>query len=294
MNLTQLRAFDAVAREGSFTRAADRLSVSQPAVTAHIRALEERYEISLFRRGSRGVELTEVGIDLAGISTRIFAMEIEASELLGATKELTRGTLRIAAGSPYFIVPILAAFQEKFPGVHVGLNIGNSQKVTADLLTEKVDLALQTGWEENSLVDAIPFHTHNVVVFCQREHPWAVANKQGVRLEELLSEKMIWREPQSITRQVFERACQNARLQIKPVMEVASRETLLEVVAAGLGMGIVSSHELPSDQRVHVMEVEDADLETTEYLLTLKRRRDLRIVKEFHKIAEAFRKPDTA
>ncbi|MEH6630126.1 MAG: LysR substrate-binding domain-containing protein [Halopseudomonas aestusnigri] len=288
MNLTQLRAFDAVAREGSFTRAAERLSISQPAVTTHIRTMEERYEVSLFRRGSRGVELTDVGVDLAEISTRIFALETEASELLSATKNLTRGTLRIAAGSPYFIVPVLAAFQGKFPEVHVGLNIGNSQKVTADLLTEKVDLALQTGWEENSLVEAIPFHTHRVVVFCQREHPWAIKNKQCLRLEELISEKMIWREPQSITRQVFENACKEADVQITPVMEVTSRETLLEVVAAGLGLGIVSSHELPSDQRIHVMEVEDAELETTEYLLTLKRRRDLRVVKEFHKVAEVF------
>ncbi|WP_419901862.1 LysR substrate-binding domain-containing protein [Kiloniella sp.] len=288
MNLTQLRAFDAVAREGSFTRAAERLSISQPAVTTHIRALEERYEVSLFRRGSRGVELTDVGTDLAGISARIFAMEIEASELLSATKNLTRGTLRIAAGSPYFIVPILAAFQKKFPDVHVGLNIGNSQKVTADLLTEKVDLALQTGWEENSLVEAIPFHTHRVVVFCHHEHPLAIADRHSVKLDELIDEKMIWREPQSITRQVFEGACKAAGVDITPVMEVASRETLLEVVAAGLGLGIVSSHELPNDQRIHVMEVEDAKLETTEYLLTLKRRRDLRVVKEFHKVAEDF------
>ena len=289
MNLSQLRAFNVVAREGSLTKAAEHLSISQPAVTAHIRALEERYELSLFRRNSRGVTLTEVGEDLLKISAQIFALESEAAELLDATKELRRGTCRIAAGSPYFIVPIIAAFQERYPEVHIGLNIGNSQKVTADLLAEKVDIALQTGWEENPLVEAIPFYLHRVVVFCCHTHPWAQSDKKQIKLSELSVEKMIWREPQSITRQVFEKACRTKSLDIKPIMEIASRESLFEAVAAGLGIGIVSSHELPKDQRVHTLKVVDADLETTEYLLTLKRRRELRIVKAFHEIAERFR-----
>ncbi|KKJ77670.1 hypothetical protein WH95_04225 [Kiloniella litopenaei] len=290
MNLSQLRAFNVVAREGSLTRAAEHLSISQPAVTAHIRALEERYELSLFRRNSRGVTLTEVGEDLLKISAQIFALEDEAAELLSATKELRSGTCRIAAGSPYFIVPIIAAFQKKYPEVHIGLNIGNSQKVTADLLAEKVDVALQTEWEENPLVEAIPFYRHHVVVFCCHTHPWAQSGKKQIRLSELSSQKMIWREPQSITRQVFEKACQKKSLDIKPIMEIASRESLFEAVASGLGIGIVSSHELPRDQRVHTLRVSDAALETTEYLLTLKRRRELRIVKAFHAVAEIFRR----
>ncbi|MCZ4280910.1 LysR substrate-binding domain-containing protein [Kiloniella laminariae] len=288
MNLSQLRAFNAVAREGSFTRAAERLSISQPAVTAHIKALEESYETGLFRRGSKGVELTEAGVDLAVLTRQIFALELEASELLSATRALTRGNLRIAAGSPYFIVPILAAFQKKFPAVHIDLKIGNSRKVTADLLGERVDVAMQTGWEENPLVEALPFNTHNVVVFCQRDHPFAMAGKKTLKLTELVGERMIWREPQSLTRQVFEAACKKARVSITPVMEVESRETLLEVVAAGLGLGIVSSHELPADNRIQVFDVEESQLETTEYMLTLKRRRHLRVVKEFHKVAEEF------
>ncbi len=290
MNLSQLRAFNVVAREGSLTRAAEHLSISQPAVTAHIRALEERYELSLFRRNSSGVTLTEVGEDLLKISVQIFALEDEAAELLSATKELRSGTCRIAAGSPYFIVPIIAAFQEKYPKVHIGLNIGNSQKVTADLLAEKVDIALQTEWEENPLVEAIPFYRHRVVVFCCHSHPWAQSGRKQIKISELSAEKMIWREPQSITRQVFEKACRTKSLDIKPIMEIASRESLFEAVAAGLGVGIVSSHELPRDQRVHILEVNDADLETTEYLLTLKRRRELRIVKAFHEVAEKFRR----
>ncbi|KLN62639.1 hypothetical protein WH96_01330 [Kiloniella spongiae] len=290
MNLSQLRAFNVVAREGSLTKAAEYLSISQPAVTAHIRALEERYELSLFRRNSRGVTLTEVGEDLLKISVQIFALEDKASELLSATKELRSGTCRIAAGSPYFIVPIIAAFQEKYPEVHIGLNIGNSQKVTADLLAEKVDIALQTGWEENPLVEAIPFYRHRVVVFCCQNHPWSQSGKRQIKLSELSREKMIWREPQSITRQVFEKACQAKSLNIKPTMEIASRESLFEAVAAGLGVGIVSSHELPKDQRVHVLNIADVDLETIEYLLTLKRRRELRIVRAFHDVAERFRR----
>lgn len=79
MNLFQLRAFDAVAREGSFTRAAERLCISQPAVTGHVKALEEHYQVTLFRRTARRIELTEEGSRLVAITRTLFALEEEAA-----------------------------------------------------------------------------------------------------------------------------------------------------------------------------------------------------------------------
>lgn len=291
MNLSQLRAFDAVAREGSFTRAAERLNVSQPAVTNHIKMLEEAYELALFHRSGRGVALTEVGEKLLVLSRQVFALEEQAADLLSATRTLKRGRLRLGAGSPYFIVPVLAKFREKFPGVHLDLTLGNTAQVTAALLAEQVDLAMLTDWsveagrEDNPQLEAIPFARHPVIVFCSRHHPWALKGRQSVGLAELAAEPMIWREPGSITRQVFERACGQAGVSIAPVMEVASRETVLEAVAAGLGLGYVSARELPDDPRVHPLRLEGVDVTTTEYILLLKRRKDLRIVREFLKVA---------
>ncbi len=97
MNLFQLRAFDAVAREGSFTRAAARLFISQPAVTGHIKALEEHYQITLLRRTARRVELTEEGTKLAAITRAMFGLAEEAQTMLEANRQLLTGRLEVAA-----------------------------------------------------------------------------------------------------------------------------------------------------------------------------------------------------
>ena len=115
MNLSQLRAFDAVVRTGSFTAAAERLFVSQPAVTNHVKALEAYYEVSLFQRHGRGVEPTELGLKLAELSRRLFGLEEEAVEILQAHKALRTGSLRIASDGPYLAIPLVEAFKSRFP-----------------------------------------------------------------------------------------------------------------------------------------------------------------------------------
>lgn len=102
MNLFQLRAFDAVAREGSFTRAAARLFISQPAVTGHIKTLEEHYQITLLRRTARRVELTEEGIKLAAITRAMFGLVDEAQVMLEANRQspTAHRTPRSGGGRP--------------------------------------------------------------------------------------------------------------------------------------------------------------------------------------------------
>ena len=113
MNLFQLRAFDAVAREGSFTRAAARLFISQPAVTGHIKALEEHYQIPLLRRTARRVELTEEGARLAAITRAIFGLVDEAQALLEANRQLLSGRLEVAADGPHLVMPMIASLPDK-------------------------------------------------------------------------------------------------------------------------------------------------------------------------------------
>jgi DNA-binding transcriptional LysR family regulator len=118
-----------VVRTGSFTAAAKAMHVTQPAVTNHIRALEDYYGVALFRRVGRGVEPNELGRALAELSRQLFTLEQEATDLLQASKALRRGTLRIGADGPYILIPLVAAFRQRFPGVRVGLTIGNTQTV---------------------------------------------------------------------------------------------------------------------------------------------------------------------
>ena len=99
MNLIQLRVFDAVVRAGSVTAAARRLHVTQPAVTNHIKALEEHDDVTLFRREGRTLVPNSLGEELAEISGRLFALEEEAVDLLEATRDLERGQVRIASNT---------------------------------------------------------------------------------------------------------------------------------------------------------------------------------------------------
>src|SRR5262245_48364244 len=112
MNHAQLRAFHAVALTGSFTAAARRLRVSQPAVTMQVKALEDAYGVELFRRRGRTIERTELANELWDLTTRIFGTEEAAEELLGAARALRKGRLRIGADAPYHVMELLAAFRE--------------------------------------------------------------------------------------------------------------------------------------------------------------------------------------
>ena len=144
MNLFQLRAFDAVAREGSFTRAAARLFISQPAVTGHIKALEEHYQITLLRRTARRVELTEEGTKLAAITRAMFGLAEEAQTMLEANRQLLTGRLEVAADGPHMVMPMLASLRARYPGITVNLRLGNAQETLAALLSEHADVAVLT------------------------------------------------------------------------------------------------------------------------------------------------------
>ena len=279
MNHAQLRAFHAVATEGSFTRAARALRVSQPAVTIQVKALEEAYGISLLHRRGHQVSLTELGHGLLEITRRVFGLEQEADELLAAARELRSGHLKVGADGPYFVMELLAAFIGRYAGVRVTVTMGNSQAVLQDLLDYRTDVAVLAHFDDDRRFHAIPYSRQPIVVFVPREHQWA--KRSSVRLAELDGAPMVLRETGSTTRRIFEDALAHAGVKPRVVMEIGSREALREAVAAGLGVGIVSRAELGRDDRLCALEVAGATLESWEYVVCLKERRTLRTVHAF-------------
>jgi len=287
VNLSQLRAFDMVVRTGSFTAAAKRLHVSQPAVTRHVRALEDYYGVGLFRRRGRGVEANELGRALAELSRRLFTLEEQAADLLQASKTLRRGTLRIAADGPYILIPLVAAFRKRFPGVRVGLTIGNTRDVRQALIDERCDVTIQAQLDEDERLHVQPLGGYRIIVFVNASHPWAVHKRKSISVGELEGEPVIARELGSSARRVFERVCKHARFEPDYVIETTSRETVKEAVAAGLGIGVVSEAELKADPRFWPLQVDDAELDYTEYAICLERKKNLRLVSEFFHLAKS-------
>jgi aminoethylphosphonate catabolism LysR family transcriptional regulator len=287
-----LRSFHAVASEGSFTRAAARLGVTQPTLSAQVKALEERYGVALFDRRGRGVATTGLGAALLEITRRLFLLEEEAEELLGSARALTTGHLRVGADSPYHAVPFLAAFAQRYPAIHVALSIGNAEEVMARLFRYESDVAVVADIAEDPRLERVLCAVHRLVVFVPRSHPWA--GRKAIRLGELEAAPMVLREEGSKTRRVFEAALAAAGVKPRPVIEIESREAVREAVAAGLGLGVVSAAEFGHDERLITLPVRDATLETREYLIALRERRKLRLVSAFFDEALRLIAPGTA
>ena len=284
MNLFQLRAFDAVAREGSFTRAATRLFISQPAVTGHIKALEDHYQITLLRRTARRVELTEEGIKLAAITRAMFGLVDEAQVMLEANRQLLTGRLEVAADGPHLVMPMLANLRERYPGITVNLRLGNAQETLAALLSEHVDVAVLTDVEPRKGLTLRPLNQSRVCALVPAAHPWQ-ALTDGIEIAQLDQVIMVLREPTSTTRRTFDQACAKAGVSPRVLLELDSREAVTEAVAAQLGVGVVSSVEVSQDPRVCAVPINGTGLANRHMIGCMERRAELRLIKAFMALA---------
>lgn len=285
INHAHLRAFNAVATHGSYTRAAEVLHVSQPTLSAHVKELEQRYSVKLFERRGRGIELTEFGRSVLDVTQRLFKIELEAEELLISARELLTGQLRVGADSPHHIIPILAKFQGRYPGIHVAISFGNSDQLLKSLVSSKCDIAVLPNIPgDDPRISAMPLTPGRLVVFVNQSHAWA--KRTNISLRELESQRLVLREAGSNTRALFVDAMEKMNIPLNDVMEIGSREGVREAVAAGLGVGVVSESEFGYDNRLHALTVNDAELEDVEYVACLQERREMRVVRAFFDLLE--------
>src|SRR5690348_3183557 len=285
MRLAHLRSFFAVARHGGFTAGARALHVSQPTVTAQVRALEETYGIELFVRDGRSVALTAAGEALFGIAERIFEQEEEALALLRNTGELRAGRLRVGAVGPYHVMEMLAAFRARHPAIELAVTLGNSEQVVAGLLDRSTDVAVLAQYAHDPRLHFVPFRSHRVVIFVTKRHRSALL--RAIRLADLAQEPMIVREPGSTTRKALDDALRRAGVSPPIAMEIGSREAVREAVIRGLGIAAVSEVEFVPDPRLRTVAIEDADVQTHAHVACLVERRDARVVAAFFDVVDA-------
>jgi aminoethylphosphonate catabolism LysR family transcriptional regulator len=268
---THLRSFHAVAENRGFTAAADALHISQPTVTTQVKELEERYGVELLVRRGRRVELTETGSALFDISRRIMSLHEEAEELLLSSGRLTTGQLRVAAVGPFHATEMVARFLAKYPSIKVSMLLGNSDQTLQRILDLESDVAILAHAIDDPRVYTLPFSTHEVVVFVNDEHPWH--GRESISIAELVDQPLILRETGSTTRRAFERAAQNANVEVKPLLEIGSREGVWKAVERGLGIGVVADFEFVPHPRLKTIRIADADVHTEYRLACLQERR---------------------
>jgi len=285
MNHSQIRAFHAVARMGSFTRASKSLGVSQSTLSSQVKMLEEGYGIVLFRRGSREVTMTDTGRTLYEMTTRYFVVESEVQNALKSARQVVTGTLRVGADAPYSVIPVLAAFGRRYPEVERLVFFGNSKDVLNKVLSVASDIGILPGIGKHKRLDVIPLRTDRLVIFVPRNHPWAL--RRRVSLQDLTNETVILREDGSTTRSVFDAVLKDNNVKLDKTIVMGSREAVREAVAFGMGVGVVSEGEFGHDSRLHKLPIRNVQLGATECLICRKADRELPLVKAFVEMARS-------
>ena len=284
MNYAQIRAFHAVAEATSFTKAAERLGLTQPTLSGQVRALEESYAIKLFERRGRGVELTETGRRLLELTRRLAADEAEVEALLASARGLKSGRLSVMADAPHLVLPVLGLFHRRHPGIHLSIGFGNASTVSLALKDRRCDVAvLPDVQEEDDALYFLLLREDRLVAMLPRDHGWT--GRRSVGLEELAEETLLLREPGSATRARLNQALEEASLTPARSLELGSREAVAEGVAAGLGLGVVSESEIGHDRRLSRVALKGPNLATSEYLVCLAQKREDLPVKAFFETA---------
>ena len=281
----QLRAFHAVAAEGGFSKAAKALNVSQPAVSAQVKALEDTYRLTLIERRPRGIQLTEPGQRLFEIVGRIFRLEEEADQMLRTLWEGHQRQFPVGRDAPYSASQLLAQYGQMHPGVHVSLIMGVGRDIERDLRDCRIDVAIMVWVTPDPAFFVMPYATHRIVVVVGRDHPWA--DRQGIRLSELADQRMVPRDStHSMTSLAFERTVAQAGISLQRVMLVVSRENLREAVAAGVGIGVAIETGAVSDLRGRGLPVTDADMTITDNIVCMAQRKSLASIRSFVQLAQ--------
>lgn len=283
MRYVQLRAFHYVAVSGGFSRAAEALCLTQPAISDQVRKLEEQYEVLLFNRHKRQVVLTTTGERLLDITRRLFEIENHALELLSESQGLRLGSLRIVADSAHHVLHILQRFRELYPGIDVKIFSGNSEEVVAKLHSYDADLGVLGEAPRSKDFESVRLNTTPLVAFVAKEHP--LGHRAEITLAELAQQALVLRERGSKTRQSIEKVASEAKIELTAAIEAEGREAVREIVSTGVGVGIVSKAEFGSDERFNAIAITDCDCLMEETLICLRERACGKMVRAFFNIA---------
>lgn len=242
--LRQLHIFEAVARHLSYTRAAEELHLTQPAVFAQVKQLEDSVGVPLLERIGKQIFLTGAGREVL-LTSRETVQAVENLEMrLADMQGLKKGRLRIAivTTAKYLIPRLLGEFCTRYPGIEAALTVNNREKLLERLEENTDDLVVLGAPPEHLDVVARPIADNPLVVVARHDHP--LVGKRKVPLKRIAAEPFILREPGSGTRLAIERHFARHDLTPRIRMELGSNEAIKQAIAGGLGISVLSSHSL--------------------------------------------------
>jgi len=257
--LRQLQVFEKVASRLNYSRAAEELYLSQPAVSMQIKQLEGHIGLALFEQMGKKVFLTEAGRELFHYSRSIAQQLAEIEAVFDEMKGLGQGklTLSVVNTANYFTPRLLAKFCLRHPGINVMLQVANRAAVLKRLADNSTDLAIMGQPPDGLDICAEAFLDNPLVVIAAPDHP--LARLKRVKFARLAQETFLSREPGSGTRSAMERIFAEHQIQPRISMEMETNEAIKQAVQAGMGLGILSLHSLELEletKRLAMLKVE--------------------------------------
>ena len=240
LNFNQLRIFYHVAKHKNFTRAAGDLFISQPAVTAQMKAFEAYCGLKLFKKKGRINWLTDEGNTLFEYAKTIFALEKDIENAIDDMRELKRGVLRIGttkAYARYFMPLMLSTFHDKYPDIGIELNEGSSLEMTHTLLDFKNEVAIIAKAEHVSGIRFIPFSREEMVVITAPDHH--LTRRGAIFFRDLAKEPFIMKDKGSGTRKLVDRLFAQNNCTPNILMEVNNAEFIKQLVQRGDGVSFL-------------------------------------------------------
>jgi DNA-binding transcriptional LysR family regulator len=283
----RLKVFRTVAEEASFRRAAERLNLSQPAVSQQIHALEEELSTTLFDRGKGRIRLTGSGSVLLRYARKGARLADEARAALDALRGESTGALRIGASmtvTQYILPRMLGAFLEQHPQIEPAVTSANTEHIVEALAQRKIDLGLIEGPVSSREVFRQRFFEDRMVLIVGRRYPWPHKTspaKATIPVRALTEVPLLMRERGSGSRHVVELALRRAGMRLRDLriaMNLDSIVAIISAVEAGLGAGFVSEWAIQKELRLGTLRVITVE--------GLELRRDMNLIRPFGPLPE--------
>jgi len=239
-SLNSFLVFHKVAKFRSFSRAAEELFISQPAVSKHIRGLEQKIGMGLIRRGREGFDLTEAGEILFKHTHKISSHLLEIENALGNLKKDHHGVLKIGTTESYskcLMPKLLSGFQTFHPSIKITLEVGNSEEIEKSLLDYKNDLGLIGAVKASSKFELVPFLKEELVLIVSPNHP--LGKRKAVSLKEIEGFPFIIRAKGSTTRRILFHAFEEFDIHPSLLIEAGSSEFIKQWVSEGKGVSVI-------------------------------------------------------
>ncbi|QGP91445.1 HTH-type transcriptional activator CmpR [Neomoorella glycerini] len=288
MNLNNLRVFATIAETGSLSETAQRLFLTQPAVSQQIKHLEQVFAIQLLERTNRGVTLTDAGEVLKDYARKIVSLYDELESAMEGLRASVSGQLTVGATSTiggYAVPCSICIFKEKFPEAVLKLKVANRQQIINDLKEGRVDIALIEGKDLKGPFVACELAVDQLVIIAPNRKPWT--GRTWISIEELKNQPFIIREAGSGTRQVIEETLNSIGIDLSHlniVVELASVDSIKAAVEAGVGISIMSRLALRKELHTRTLlalELEGLSFEQKIYLAYNRERIQTRLGKAF-------------